>query len=95
MGKFTVFYVASGHHNEYLDSGVTFIVSVSENIDTLMPIAEKAISSCAEDEDAIRYRIIITKEDKKRIHSYTVRMRCVNKSITYIDMDNEDVIRWW
>lgn len=94
MSKYTVFYVAFDNESEHLDSDVVFVSSSSENLNVLLPIVENAIAAHTAEDDATLFNVTIT-GDSKVIHRYSVRMKCIDGIIEYLEVDGNEVIRWW
>ena len=101
--RYTISFVSFDEEGNFSESGVLFIETAQTHLDALMPIVEDAIARegltnpASDIKYSCKFYITITKNDKERVHSYAVYMKCVDGIIEYSQRDEEDnsVIRWW
>ena len=99
--RYTVSFVAFDENQDFVDFDVTFIKTLQDDLQTLMMLSEKAIAKKGLeefsdiDEYACAFDIIITKDNKERIHAYSIKMKCNKGTVNYLETDNNEPIRWW
>ena len=101
--RYTVAYVIFNEEGGFLNASTLFVETSQTHLDALMPVVEDAIAregvndSYSDIKYGYSFGIMITKNDKERVHTYSVYMRCIDGIIEYSQRDEEDngVIRWW